>query len=122
MTDWSADPWFAQHAWVAPRVGETRRSGFKSLRPHSFPLELGEIRPDFDRGSSEVPAAPHLSGVRPNIASSTRHSESHRRARPHGQRTAWVRPIPPPNVRGRLRRPRLFSRAGLALHLSDILL
>src|SRR5437660_6977276 len=35
MTDWSADPWFAQHAWVAPRVGETRRSGFKSLRPHS---------------------------------------------------------------------------------------
>src|SRR6266581_1690448 len=35
MTDWSADPWFAQHAWVAPRVGETRRSGFKALRPHS---------------------------------------------------------------------------------------
>ena len=35
MTDWSADPWFAQHAWVAPRVGEPRRSGFKSLRPHS---------------------------------------------------------------------------------------
>src|SRR5438309_11714952 len=36
MTDWSADPWFAEHAWVAPRVGETRRSGFKSLRPHAF--------------------------------------------------------------------------------------
>ncbi len=33
-----------QRAWVAPRPGETRRSGFKSLRPHSssarpaFPL------------------------------------------------------------------------------------
>src|SRR6266704_1542837 len=39
MTDWSADPWFARHAWVAPRVGETRRSGFKSLRPHVFPAE-----------------------------------------------------------------------------------
>src|SRR5437867_5993576 len=36
MTDWSADPWFARHAWVAPRVGETRRSGFKSLRPHAL--------------------------------------------------------------------------------------
>src|SRR3989442_1134761 len=36
MTDWSADPWFAEHAWVAPRVGETRRSGFKSLRPHAL--------------------------------------------------------------------------------------
>jgi len=48
MTDWSADPWFAEHAWVAPRVGETRRSGFKSLRPHAFSLESGEIGPDFD--------------------------------------------------------------------------
>src|SRR5207245_4813250 len=36
MTDWSADPWFAEHAWVAPRVGETRRSWFKSLRPHAL--------------------------------------------------------------------------------------
>jgi len=40
MTDWSADPWFAEHAWVAPRVGETRRSGFKSLRPHAFSIPL----------------------------------------------------------------------------------
>jgi len=47
MTDWSADPWFAQHAWVAPRVGETRRSGFKSLRPHSSSLERREISPNF---------------------------------------------------------------------------
>src|SRR5947208_6752059 len=44
MTDWSADPWFAQHAWVAPRVGETRRSGFKSLRPHSL-RRVVPIRP-----------------------------------------------------------------------------
>src|SRR3989442_7696970 len=42
MTDWSADPWFAEHAWVAPRVGETRRSGFKSLRPHAFPSRAPE--------------------------------------------------------------------------------
>src|SRR3989454_4855311 len=38
MTDWSADPWFAEHAWVAPRVGKTRLSGFKSLRPHAFSI------------------------------------------------------------------------------------
>src|SRR5438309_4988041 len=56
MTDWSADPWFAQHAWVAPRVGETRRSGFKSLRPHLLPLESREIRRNFRRGLSEFPA------------------------------------------------------------------
>src|SRR2546422_10989609 len=46
MTDWSADPWFAEHAWVAPRVGEPRRSGFKSLRPHAFSIPpIGAVRP-----------------------------------------------------------------------------
>src|SRR2546422_3197596 len=45
MTDWSADPWFAEHAWVAPRVGETRRSGFKSLRPHALSLESEKSDP-----------------------------------------------------------------------------
>ncbi len=30
-----------QRAWVAPRPGETRRSGFKSLRPHFHSLSRG---------------------------------------------------------------------------------
>src|SRR5713101_6618281 len=69
MTDWSADPWFAEHAWVAPRVGETRRSGFKSLRPHAFSLESGEIGPDcwlrpvrVFRSSRPCPLMPGLRG------------------------------------------------------------
>src|SRR3989449_10236847 len=59
MTDWSADPWFAEHAWVAPRVGEPRRSGFKSLRPHAFSIPpIGAVGPrsraDPSRGFKEA--------------------------------------------------------------------
>lgn len=32
-----------QRVWVAPRPGETRRSGFKSLRPHALSQEVRAV-------------------------------------------------------------------------------
>src|SRR5947209_12031661 len=63
MTDWSADPWFAEHAWVAPRVGETRRSGFKSLRPHAFSV----TGPAGQRQSFRLRGGAFRSRIRPAV-------------------------------------------------------
>jgi hypothetical protein len=53
-----------QRAWVAPRPGETRRSGFKSLRPH-HPSGAAERCPIIDL---TVGLAARPDGARPQCS------------------------------------------------------